>query len=214
MLRRYVALVYFAVVHYMSNVCKLRITCPKIQCKHEDYEQPITGRSKFSGAARSSSEREPIRDLDSKNLGDDRAVKHSCPQWRRISFCYPHGRRAPRRRILDLYFTPSLNLIDFEPRYTTPMHSVLLIDEILEYILEFCSDWPQEEYRQTLACIARCCKAWRDPALDRLWYRLDGVMPLVRLLPGFVAGTDGSDAVVGPTSRLAVTCPDVRLAGV
>lgn len=122
-------------------------------------------------------------------------MKHSCPQWRRISFCYPHGRRAPRRRILDLYFTPSLNLIDFEPQYTTPMHSVLLIDEILEYILEFCSDWSQEEYRQTLACIARCCKAWRDPALDRLWYRLDGVMPLVRLLPGFVAGKDGSDAV-------------------
>lgn len=64
------------------------------------------------------------------------------------------------------------------------MHPVLLIDEILEHILEQCSDWSEKDYRRTLSQVARCCRAWQDPALDRLWSRLDGIMPLVRLLPG------------------------------
>lgn len=63
------------------------------------------------------------------------------------------------------------------------MHSALLIDEILQEIIEACSAWSGQECRSSLCQIARCCKAWSDPALDRLWARLDGVTPLLRLLP-------------------------------
>lgn len=63
------------------------------------------------------------------------------------------------------------------------MHCALLIDEILQDILKICSAWTEQEYRSSLCQIARCCKAWSDPALDRLWARLDSVTPLLRLLP-------------------------------
>ena len=62
------------------------------------------------------------------------------------------------------------------------MHSALIIDEVLETILEHCSDWSGAEYRWTLCQLARCCKAWKDPALARLWKRLDGTEPLIRLV--------------------------------
>ena len=63
------------------------------------------------------------------------------------------------------------------------MHPALLIDEILQVILELCADWHPREYRAALSCLARCCKAWRDPALDRLWSDLTSVTPLLQLLP-------------------------------
>ncbi|KAL6309287.1 hypothetical protein BKA93DRAFT_350755 [Sparassis latifolia] len=63
------------------------------------------------------------------------------------------------------------------------MHAALLIDEILQVILGQCSDWPDQEYRRVLCQIAKCCRAWKDPALDRLWNRLDNIEPLLRLLP-------------------------------
>ncbi|EKM50656.1 uncharacterized protein PHACADRAFT_130044, partial [Phanerochaete carnosa HHB-10118-sp] len=64
------------------------------------------------------------------------------------------------------------------------MHSALLIDEIIQVVLEHCADWPAPQYRRTLAQLARCCKAWKDPALDRLWRKLDSVDPLERLADG------------------------------
>ncbi|KAI0954536.1 hypothetical protein AcW1_006401 [Taiwanofungus camphoratus] len=65
------------------------------------------------------------------------------------------------------------------------MHVALRIDEILQMILERCSDWSQQEYRWSLCQVARCCQAWKDPALDRLWYRLDSIKPLVQLVPEY-----------------------------
>lgn len=62
------------------------------------------------------------------------------------------------------------------------MHQALLIDEILQIILEFCAEWGWHDYRWTLYQLSQCCSAWKDPALDRLWCRLDGERPLVRLL--------------------------------
>ncbi len=62
------------------------------------------------------------------------------------------------------------------------MHSALLIDEVLQLIFDFCSDLPDTEPKWTYAQLARCCRAWKDPALDRLWDRLNGVGPLLALM--------------------------------
>ncbi len=63
------------------------------------------------------------------------------------------------------------------------MHAALLIDEILQLVFNFCADLPKIELKWTFAQLARCCKAWKDPALDRLWARMMGVEPLLALLP-------------------------------
>lgn len=62
------------------------------------------------------------------------------------------------------------------------MHQVLLIDEILQQVLELCSECGLD----TLSQVARCCKAWKDPALDKLWRRLSSVTQLLQLVPGLV----------------------------
>ncbi|KAI0091506.1 hypothetical protein BDY19DRAFT_930806 [Irpex rosettiformis] len=61
------------------------------------------------------------------------------------------------------------------------MHPALLIAEVFEVILEHCSDWRRGEYQRTLGQLARSCKAWKDPSLDRLWGRLESADPLWRL---------------------------------
>lgn len=61
------------------------------------------------------------------------------------------------------------------------MHSALLIDEILQLIFEIVLD----HGKPSLCCAARCCQAWKDPALDRIWRRLPSAVPLLSLLPGF-----------------------------
>ncbi|KAI0372605.1 hypothetical protein BV20DRAFT_1119627 [Pilatotrama ljubarskyi] len=63
------------------------------------------------------------------------------------------------------------------------MHRALLIDEILGLVFDHCISPPECEPRRTLSQLARCCKAWKDLALDRFWSRLDGVGPLTSLLP-------------------------------
>lgn len=60
------------------------------------------------------------------------------------------------------------------------MHRALLIDEILRDIFEFCL----ESGRGTLVQVARSCKSWKDPALDKIWRRLSWVGPLLDLIPG------------------------------
>ncbi|KAI0773305.1 hypothetical protein BD413DRAFT_541025 [Trametes elegans] len=62
------------------------------------------------------------------------------------------------------------------------MHCALLIDEVLQLIFDYCTALPAKEARWTLCQLARCCKAWKDPALDRLWLRMDGAGPLLNLL--------------------------------
>lgn len=61
------------------------------------------------------------------------------------------------------------------------MHAVLLIDEVLETVLENCSEWDRKIYRWTLCQLARSCKAWSDPSLDRLWRKLNSAEPLLSL---------------------------------
>ena len=59
------------------------------------------------------------------------------------------------------------------------MHPALLIDEVLRNVFDICS----EQGLYTLSRAARCCKAWKDPALDFIWVRLPSAEPLLRLLP-------------------------------
>ncbi|KAH0836717.1 hypothetical protein J3R83DRAFT_8446, partial [Lanmaoa asiatica] len=61
------------------------------------------------------------------------------------------------------------------------MHSALLIDEILQLIFEVILN----DGKTPLCRAARCCQAWKDPALDRIWRRLPSAVPLLSLLPGF-----------------------------
>ena len=63
------------------------------------------------------------------------------------------------------------------------MHCALCIDEIIQLIFDFCGDLPDTRPRWTYAQLARCCKTWTGPALDRLWRRMDGLGPLLALLP-------------------------------
>ncbi|KII87333.1 hypothetical protein PLICRDRAFT_112497 [Plicaturopsis crispa FD-325 SS-3] len=60
------------------------------------------------------------------------------------------------------------------------MHPALYIEEILEEIFE----WSLEKGHGTLCQAARCCRAWKDPALDRVWRRLSSSKPLFQLIPG------------------------------
>ncbi|KIK50597.1 hypothetical protein GYMLUDRAFT_182575 [Collybiopsis luxurians FD-317 M1] len=61
------------------------------------------------------------------------------------------------------------------------MHQALLIDEILAIILDSCAE------SISLSRIARTCQAWKEPALDRVWFRLDSFKPLLELIPGLLS---------------------------
>ncbi|KAH9913982.1 uncharacterized protein BXZ73DRAFT_81784 [Epithele typhae] len=61
------------------------------------------------------------------------------------------------------------------------MYLALLIDEILQLVFDFCGDIPSPEPGWTYSQLARTCKAWKEPALDRLWARLGSIEPLLAL---------------------------------
>lgn len=54
----------------------------------------------------------------------------------------------------------------------------LYISEILSEITS-----QLEDDRQSLSCLARCCKAFSDQALDVLWKRMSLFCPFIPLLP-------------------------------
>jgi len=73
------------------------------------------------------------------------------------------------------------------------MHPLLCEPILLDFILETAGG------RSSIARLARTCKAISDPALDVLWKHIDGLTPLLRLMPsnlfrvtrrlrGFVSG--------------------------
>ena len=64
----------------------------------------------------------------------------------------------------------------------TEMHAALLVDEILESVLYHLPEWESRENRRALAQMARSCKAWQDPALDKIWMQLQGLKPLIDIL--------------------------------
>ncbi|KAI0327506.1 hypothetical protein GY45DRAFT_1327509 [Cubamyces sp. BRFM 1775] len=82
----------------------------------------------------------------------------------------------------------------------TPVQRVWLIDEVVRNILV---QVPSVGCSKTLASCARVSTALSEPALDVLWSKMTGLLPLCELLP------QSSDAVVGhpnhPEQKLADT---------
>lgn len=56
------------------------------------------------------------------------------------------------------------------------MHNVLYIDELIREIFRWSS-------LQDLPVAARTCQAWKDPALDALYWQLTSLQPLAHILP-------------------------------
>ena len=71
------------------------------------------------------------------------------------------------------------------------MHQALFVDEIVRQIFSFSIDGATRNGHTSLCRAARCCKAWKDPALDALWSQLFCAAPLLRLIP-HVVERDGS----------------------
>lgn len=62
------------------------------------------------------------------------------------------------------------------------MHPALLVDELLQEVFDLCCSG--NEHRKTLVQLARCCKAWKEPALRMAWETLPCVTPLMNLIVG------------------------------
>ncbi|KAI0664293.1 hypothetical protein C8Q70DRAFT_946738 [Cubamyces menziesii] len=95
------------------------------------------------------------------------------------------------------------------------MHRALLIDEVLQLIFDHCASLPFTESRRTFCQLARCCKAWKEPALDRLWARIDSPAPLLRLLPCVdeqdMPASDSDSVFIAYASRVKeITYRDVQ----
>ncbi|RDX52499.1 hypothetical protein OH76DRAFT_1480612 [Lentinus brumalis] len=63
-------------------------------------------------------------------------------------------------------------------------HKIWFIDELIRSIL---AHLPKNGCERTLAACARVSRSLSEPALDALWYRMSGLLPLVRLLPNSFA---------------------------
>jgi hypothetical protein len=95
-------------------------------------------------------------------------------------------------------FSPSQKRLGSDSRRNrAKMHPALLVDEILQLIFEINLD----DEKSSLCRAARCCKAWKDPALDRIWRRLPSAVPLLSLLPGCSVE---KGTIVRPQSKFAL----------
>ena len=61
----------------------------------------------------------------------------------------------------------------------------LFVPELFHYILDYLAPsssggTTNSEERKALVALAQTCSAFSNPCLDRLWWRLDSLLPLVR----------------------------------
>lgn len=90
---------------------------------------------------------------------------------------------------------PTTNL-NYSPSATRFHSNPDILGEICEYLspnddLEDLDSPQVVEGRQNLAWLALTCKAFLEPALDRLWRSLNTLYPLFKILPAFKQ-TDGT----------------------
>jgi len=64
------------------------------------------------------------------------------------------------------------------------MHPALFVDELLQHVFDHCCS--DNEYRKTLVQLARCCQAWKEPALRKAWEKLPNITPLINLVVGAI----------------------------
>jgi hypothetical protein len=77
---------------------------------------------------------------------------------------------------------------------TLPFHSNPdILDEVCEYLAYDHDSAPEDVFtsKRNLLRLALTCKAFLEPALDRLWRSLDCLFPLLKILPAF-AQSDGT----------------------
>ena len=97
--------------------------------------------------------------------------------------------------IIDLYAVGLLNAQE-----KTEMHRVLLIQEVIHRIMEHLSPRNPavlipKRTRATLLNVALTCRLFLGPALDALWYSIDDLMVLFKLLPNFLSSDIGGSMV-------------------
>ena len=90
----------------------------------------------------------------------------------RIDLSGPH---QPRQHLATPF---SVQLYPRSARYN--MHSALFVDELLQEVFDHCCS--DNEYRKTLVQLARCCQAWKEPALRKAWENLPSITPLIDLV--------------------------------
>ncbi|KAH9944746.1 hypothetical protein B0H21DRAFT_451518 [Amylocystis lapponica] len=76
------------------------------------------------------------------------------------------------------------------------MHRCLQILEIITAVLGFI-EYEGGEYHPHLASIARTCRAFQEPALDRLWYYQFNLYNLVKCMPSDAWGIKHISSFVG-----------------
>lgn len=80
--------------------------------------------------------------------------------------------------------------------YTLKMHRVHSIPEVVRQVMEhlhprrYCTNEAKKKLRSTLLNAALTCSAFSGPALDVLWYWMDDILPLFKLLPNFEHSVD------------------------
>ena len=57
---------------------------------------------------------------------------------------------------------------------------------VLECLVTPLPQPPSKEERQILAALARTCRAFSEPSLDRLWWCLNSLLPLIRCFSNVV----------------------------
>jgi len=97
---------------------------------------------------------------------------------------------------MDVQVQEDANDVPTTPPKTSrlPFHSNPdILDEVCEY-LAYDHDSPPDDVltsKTNLLRLALTCKAFIEPALDRLWRSLDCLFPLLKILPAF-SQSDGT----------------------
>ncbi|CAA7263818.1 unnamed protein product [Cyclocybe aegerita] len=142
------------------------------------------------------------------------------------SFLYPLGR--------PLFFLEAVVLFDrLAACVDSKMTPILelpseILNEIFNHFLPILTDGDYKRHaesvieepadKSSLLSAALTCKAFLEPALDRLWWDMDDLTPLFDLIPGFQPSTDASTLgkIHGPIAhevvqRLEVFCKRIQI---
>ena len=92
---------------------------------------------------------------------------------------------CPSDFFLASSLSPSLSQILIMSNTSIDPRNPLLVPDLFFCVLEYLVtslplERPSKEERQILAVLARTCRAFSEPSLDRLWRCLNSLLPLIR----------------------------------